>query len=194
MKITKSLAIILAIVAIAGVGTYALYSDTATISNNTFSADSMNLKIDQNPDGDENYVWSEGFENTVNPYAHVKPGSIGHQVIDISNFGDVDGSATIKLHVVADTPLYHNMNFVVTFDANHDGDFETPVASGPLTAWNNNVYPMGKILGNLADGTSNGKIASVRIDWSVPSSAGNEIMGSNVVIDTVFGLNQIAED
>lgn len=195
MKIVKSLSIIMAVVAVVAGGTYAAYHKEASLTGATYSADSMDIKIDTDARPDT-YEWGSTLA-APNLFGSplgsnkVKPGSTGEQIVDILRQGEVDGNATIKFHVAQDTPLYHNMDFVVKFDKNHDGSFETDVASGPLTSWNNNVYSMGKIEGNQADGISYGKIASVKIMWSVPATAGNEIMGESVVIDAIFGLDQI---
>lgn len=192
-KITKSLAIILAVVAIAGVGTYALYSDTETITGSTFSADPMYLKIDSDPSS-SSYVWSDGFANTLNPFAKVKPGSTGEQIIDIENVGDIRGNATFDLQRTSDwSNLADALNFHIYFDGNHDGNFDDTGLNGTVDQFAG-PYTLGEIIGNSADtDVPDGKVASVKIKWSVPSSAGNEIMGDSVVINTVFGLNQIAD-
>ena len=46
------------------------------------------------------------------------------------------------------------------------------------------TYTLGPIIGT-------DKIASVKIVWLVPASAGNDIQGDSVTIDTEFGVNQI---
>ena len=60
MKIVKSLAIITAVVAIAGGGTYALWSDSASITGNTFSAGTMDIKVDADPDSTKQQ-WEDTF-------------------------------------------------------------------------------------------------------------------------------------
>lgn len=202
-NIIKSLLMIVAAVAIVGGATYSAYHKEGSVLGATFSNDDqMDLKIDQSISGDI-YDWVNNFTVPAEyEIKNVRPGSSGEQILDIKNVGNVDARATIKLHVHADTPLYHSMNFTILFDADHDGTFETPIASAnaPLTAWNNQTFELGQITslvttdglptGSRADQFT-GKIASVKIMWSVPTEIGNEIMGSEVVIDTVFGLDSI---
>jgi len=195
-KITKSLAIILAIVAIAGVGTYALYSDTETITGSTFSADPMYLKIDSDPSSAV-YNWSDGFPVPANYPINgdnARPGSHGEQIIDIKNVGDIRGNATFDLQRTSDwSNLADALNFHIYFDGNHDGIFDETGLNGTVDQFTG-PYTLGEIIGTNDDGTAiAGTLASVKIVWSVPSSAGNEIMGDSVVINTVFGLDQIAD-
>ena len=72
MKIFKSLAIITAVVAIAGAGTYAWLSDTASVNNSTFATESLNILIDKNPAPDSTI----GFEL---PESDAKLYSIGFE-------------------------------------------------------------------------------------------------------------------
>jgi predicted ribosomally synthesized peptide with SipW-like signal peptide len=181
-RILLSLAII-SIVAAGAIGaTRAYFSDTETISGNTFTSGTMALKIDQDPNSAVQW-WTDGFTNPYNPFANVKPGDIGHQVLDIKNVGSVNGNVTIKFDVTSWSALADNLNFVVTYDSNNDGVFETSVASGLLNVWNHNTYPLGALNAN--------QIGSVRIDWSVPTTAGNDIQGTSVTLDTTFGLEQV---
>ncbi len=199
MKILKSLMFIVAIAAIAGGATYAAYHKDGSVLGSTFSnTDSMALMIDQNasPTGYDwvntiNLAETNGFGNPFGGNLNARPGSFGEQVLDIKNVGNVAANATIKFHVREDTPLYHNMNLTVSFDSNHDGTFNTAIASGPLTAWNNSTHDLGQLSGDTENSSAPGKLASVKIEWSVPTEAGNDIMGSNVVVDTIFGLDQI---
>lgn len=192
-NILKSLVIVVAVAAVAGGATWSYFSDTAAITGNTFSTGTLDLVIDSNPSSSV-YTWSDGFANPVDPFAKVQPGSTGSQILDIKNVGDVDGIATIKFDTTTWSALGDNLYFTVSYDANHDGTFETAVASGSLAAWNHNTYTLGAITSSATtDGTPTaylGKIASVKIDWSVPTSAGNNIQGKSVKIDTVLGLEQ----
>lgn len=182
-KILLSVGII-AIVAVGAIGvTRAYFSDTATVTGNTFTSGTMDLKIDANPDS-EVYQWENGFANNYPAFSNLKPGDIGHQVIDIKSDGTVGGMATIDINRTSGwSDLAGKLIFTVDFDANHDGVFETTTLSGAVDAYTQ-AYDLGVITG--ADG-----IASVRINWSVPTSAGNEIQGDSVVINGVFGLNQV---
>lgn len=181
-KIILSLAIVGVVGAVAIGGTIAYFSDTAIVSGNTFTAGTLTIQIDQDSSPSVQN-WSNGFTNPGNPFAYVKPGDGDDQIIDITNVGNVNGNATIQFDTTTWSALGDNLNFVVTYDSDNNGTFETPVASGPLTAWNHNVYQLGPL--------NAGAIASVKIAWSVPTSAGNNIQGASITLDTTFGLNQV---
>jgi predicted ribosomally synthesized peptide with SipW-like signal peptide len=206
MKIFKSLAIITAVVAIAGGGTYALWTDSATITGSTFSAGTMNLKIDKNP-VNTGYEWVDNFNiNDVTGlptdlFKNLYPGYPANnehnwQVIDIMEVdGQVPNSvATIKLEKTSGSnELADNLRFRVYFDANNDGfkDGEkTALYDAPLSGYTG-VYELGKITGAYENtGDTVGRMASVKIEWYVPTSAGNDIQGKSLTINTVLGLQQ----
>lgn len=197
-KIILSLALIGLTIGGVTAATVAYFNDTATIYGSTFSSGTLDLVIDQNPAGAE-YDWSDGFANPFPAFTNLYPGGPeGSQVIDIMNIGEVPGSATIKLHrTSAWNQLPDNLIFTIYFDGDNNGDTGagddwTLVASGTLAQFEGNTYTLGQITGSssFSDGQT-GKMASVRIVWSVPASAGNEIQGDSVTIDTVFGLEQI---
>jgi spore coat-associated protein N len=179
-KILKSLAAIVAVGAVAGGATFAYFSDTATITGNTFTAGTMDLRIDKDPNP-AIQDWNNGFANPYNPFANVKPGDAGKQIIDIKNVGTVNGNATIQFDTTTWSALGDNLDFVVEYKLENDTVW-APVASGPLTAWNHNVYKLGAL--------NAGAVGNVKIDWSVPTSAGNDIQSKSITLDTVFGLNQ----
>lgn len=188
-KIVLSLAVI-AIVGVVAVGvTRAYFSDTAVVTGNSFTAGTMAIQIDSDPSS-TTYAWSDGFTNPANPFANVVPGDTGEQIVDIRNLGNVDGVATIQFDTTAWSALGDNLNFTVTYDGNHDGTFETAVASGPLTTWNHNVYTLGMITGPKDADSQSGRMASVKIEWSVPTTAGNNIQGQSITLNTTFGLTQ----
>jgi predicted ribosomally synthesized peptide with SipW-like signal peptide len=178
---------------IAGVtsATVAYFNDTAAITGSTFSAGTLNLKIDSDPNPSF-YNWSDGF---TNPYAYtnLKPGSSGQQILDIKNWGTVGGYATIQLNATTWSALGDNLVFTISFDSDNDESAGwATVASGTLAQFAGNTYTLGNFTGNAnnTDGGLTGQKASVKIEWSVPTSAGNNIQGQSVVIDTVFGLEQ----
>lgn len=180
-KIMLSLGVI-AIVAVGAIGaTRAYFSDTETISGNTFTSGTLALKIDQNPNPAIQW-WTDGFTNPYNPFANVKPGDGDQQVLDIKNSGTVNGNATIKFDVTSWSALADNLNFTVYYDALNNGSYSTAIASGTLAAWNHNTYTLGALPA--------GQIASVKIVWSVPTTAGNDIQGTSVTLDTTLGLTQ----
>jgi len=204
MKIVKSLLIVVAVAAVAGGATYAYFSDTATMSGNTFSAGTMAIKIDQNVTG-ANQDWVDGFNTTeagfknqftAEQYAaflkntglsNLYPGATGQQIMDIKNAGTIDGVATIKFDATDWNALGDNLIFTVYYSNNSTsstaGTFGNAIASGTLAQFNHNVYT----LENIAAGAQ----GSVKIVWSVPTSAGNNIQGLHIGLNTTFGLNQV---
>ena len=200
----------MAVVAVVAGGTYALWSDTATITGSTFSAGTMDLKIDRN--GDPNlYAWSDGFSiNQVlglptgmpaELFKNLYPGYPANnehnwQVIDIMDVnGTVPNSeATIKFEITSDTnELADNLRIRVYFDPENNGFTEGQAAlyDAPLSSYTG-VYTLGRITSQVVDnlGGLKGKPASVKIEWYVPGSAGDNIQGDSLTINTVFGLQQ----
>jgi hypothetical protein len=180
-KIILSLAIVGIVGAIAVGGTIAYFSDTATITGNTFTSGTLDLQIDSDASS-SNYAWSDGFSNPT-PFSNLYPGFTDEQIIDIWNAGSVDGYATIDLNRTSSwSDLAGVLNFRVYYDGNHDGTFEDTGLNGTVDQFTH-AYNLGAI-------TSENKIASVKIVWLVPTSAGNGIQGDSVTIDAVFGLEQ----
>ncbi len=191
-NILKSLFIVAAVAAVAGGATYAWFSDAETITGSTFSSGSMALKIDKNPSSLE-YDWSDGFAAPAGfPVGgtNIKPGSTGEQILDIMNEGGIDGYATIDLNRTSEwSDLAGKLNFRVYFDGNHDGIFEDTGLNGTVDQYTQ-AYNLGAITGTAEDGAA-GALASVKIVWSVPTSAGNEIQGDSITLNVVLGLNQV---
>ncbi|MDX9913057.1 MAG: hypothetical protein RBS77_00560 [Candidatus Moranbacteria bacterium] len=197
MKIVKSLSMIAAVVAIAGGATYAWLSDIASVKGSTFSAESLDLLIDKDPLPNEDYDWVETF-NSPAAYTNLLPGNFGEQVLDIKKVGDVDGKAKIKFVASGDWQLINQLNIKVSYDKDHYKTW-VPVAEGPLSAWNNGQFRiMDDILGanDEEGGDVDDKLASVKIEWSIPGTAGNDIQGKTVNVDTIFGFdqNQVLEE
>jgi predicted ribosomally synthesized peptide with SipW-like signal peptide len=181
MKIVKSAAVIVAATAVIASGTYAWYTDTESINGVTFSADTMALKIDSDPLS-EKETWSNTF---TSPYklANLRPGNYGEQIINITNtHKDIEAHSKIKLVATGNEALVNSLQFTVSYKTEQATEF-TPVASGPLSVWNNEVF---RQLGEL-DG---GKVGNVKIEWEVPGSIGNEIQGQSINLNIVFGLDQ----
>jgi predicted ribosomally synthesized peptide with SipW-like signal peptide len=178
-KILVSVMVIGLVAALAGAGLYAYFNDTETSSNNTFSAGTLDLKVD-------------GKDNTLGAYfsvSDVKPGDSGSKGIVLSNSGTLAGKAYINFTNVVDSPgtnpepeptpdngeLSQNLYIKVLVDS-------TVKAEGYLSGINSTSY----LLGTIAGGGS----LTVTIEWSIPSGVGNEIMGDSVTFDIEFSLEQ----
>lgn len=101
-----------------------------------------------------------------------------------------NSTVTIKLQRATEwNALASNLRFEIYFDGNYDQAFNH-VRGGTLEDLNGNVITLGKITSSYRDIGGKGKPASVRIEWSVPREAGNDIQNKEVTIDTTFGLTQ----
>jgi len=173
-----------------GAGTVTYFSDTETSGGNSFTAGTLDLKVDGNDDSISAYF-------TV---SNVKPGDSGYVEISLSNTGTISGTADIHIKNVmndpGDTPepeptsddgeLGANLLITILYDANGDGDYddtgETIVSDTPLDDLDCTSYD----LGPLPAGASR----NLKISWSIPSGTGNEIMDDGVSFDIEFSLEQ----
>jgi predicted ribosomally synthesized peptide with SipW-like signal peptide len=190
-KILLSVGVI-AIVAVGAIGaTRAYFSDTVVISGNTFTAGNLNLKMDTNTAGNENYVWGDSFAVPSGYFSNLYPGFSDEQIIDLKNVGSVDGYATIKFDTSDTDELLGKLNIKVFYDGDRDGEFDDGLLTlnGPLSVYDGNTYTLGPVVGE-SDDSVDGDQASIKIVWSVPTSAGNEIMNDNINITTTIGLEQ----
>jgi predicted ribosomally synthesized peptide with SipW-like signal peptide len=207
-KIVLSLAVIAVVATVAVTATRAYFSDTATITGNTFTAGTLDLKIDRNIDsGVQDFVngfginWSDfrsinGLTDAAAYNVFLKelglkdayPGGSYDQVIDIKNEGSIDATSTIKFDVTGrndDNKLDNWLNIAVYYDEENNGfaDDTTPIVQGPLSAWNNGAF---RFLGALPAG----EIASVKIVWTFSTAADDTVQGKYATIGTTFGLTQ----
>jgi hypothetical protein len=204
MKIFKSLAIITAVVAIAGGGTYAWQLQQETISGITYSAGSMDLKIDSNTSSSQQ-SWVDGFNTNGGMDKNgLKPGSFGEQIIDIKSEGDVNATASVRIDTtfnrentlltpevevgdtyidnILDGELAQNMMVKISFDAGNTGTF---VEKYNYTVAQYEANPSLLALGAITNAEG---IASVKLEWSIPSDASNNIMTDQIGLAVVFGL------
>ncbi len=187
-NILKSFLMIVAIGAVAGGATWAAYNSTATVIGSTFSTNgTMNLKIDSDPNPQATN-WTDSF--TVDQQYFVKnlypgfpsKGEVNSQILDLQNQGDFNGKLSIKLsRTSAWNELVPQLKFKIYYDALNNGSFVDTGYTGSLDDFTG-TYDLGSI--------NAGNIASVKIEWSVPVSAGNEIQGKTVTLNAVFGLEQ----
>ena len=203
-KILISLITIGAVSIIAIGGTVAYFFDTETSTGNTFSAGTLDLEVDsQNP-------WT----STPFTIGDVKPGDSGSKTILLKNVGslpkpggppwtskvfitfenlqDNDVSCSEPEGKVDDTcgsgevgELSENLNIRVRdyWGENCDGALRFDETK-TLAEW----VGTGKTF--LNDDMPAGDVNCIIIDWSIPSSAGNEIQSDQAVFDITFTLEQ----
>ena len=208
-KIIKSLAIIAFVAAVAIGGTYAWLQQTETISSITYSTASLDLKIDSYPDpAKKSWVDSFDTQGAFNKTG-LKPGLSGEQIIDIQSLGDIGTKASIRLSLTSnaengvigpetaagDTPdngqwdgeLAQNIRVKISYDGNNDGGFDSPAYDYTLAEYhaNPNQLLLGEVTG---PDTTTSRIASVKLEWSIPADADNKIMTDSAGINVIFGL------
>ncbi len=183
----KILTSVIAIAVVSGAaigGTVAGYLKSASLIGATFTSENMDLNIDSDPSS-AGQTWVTSFSAPYSPFQKVKPGSNGEQILDLENAGDVDGKVSIRFEQTDWSSLGDNLVFNIYYDQENDGfsDDTTPIVTGTVGTLLNNTYELGDMAHN--------SIASVKIEWNVPSTAGNDIMGKSITLNTVFDLNQI---
>jgi spore coat-associated protein N len=174
-----------------GWGTYALFSDTETSSDNTFTAGTLDLKVD-------------GQDDTSLPiyfdFGNVQPSDSGSKVIALSNTGTLDGTAKIHIKDVTNTEgtnpepetditepgdLGAALLITIQYDANGDSNYdagETIVTDASIDSLNS----VTNVLGLLGAGASR----NLKLSWNVDGAAGNDIMGDVVTFNIEFILEQ----
>jgi len=173
-----------------GYGTYSYFSDTETSTGNTFTAGTLDLKVD-------------GADNPLPTYftvSNVKPSDSGSVVIALSNAGSIDGTAKIHIKDVTNTEgenpepetdktepgdLGGVLLMRIQYDANNDGDYDD-AGETIITDEINDLNCVLYTLGPLGAGASR----NLKISWSVPTTVGNAIMGDIVTFNIEFSLEQ----
>ena len=169
------------VAAFAGAGLYAYFSDTETSTGNTFSAGTLDLKVDGKDDPEVPVYFD---------VRNVKPGDSNSVDIALSNAGSIKGVAYLNFTNVIDRPgetpepepkpdegelsKYLYIKVIVGEDT---------IAEGPLSELAGRAIGLGTI--------EAGRSLRVTIKWSIPEDVGNEIMGDIVTFNIVFGLKQV---
>ncbi|HOX10516.1 MAG TPA: SipW-dependent-type signal peptide-containing protein [Candidatus Moranbacteria bacterium] len=194
--IFRSLFVIAAVAAVAGVGTYALWTSQASVTGNTFSTGTMNLYIDADQAG-SGFDWQPTVTGIALP-DYLYPGYRGEQILDLRNKGSVNGNVTFDINRTSNyNELSSNLKFDVYYNthvANASNVWGGRAIVGKTLSELITLAPT--VLGNLPptgegsfDATTD-TIGSVKVVWYVDTSAGNEIQGDQATFDVVFGLSQ----
>ena len=202
--IFRSLFVIAAVAAVAGAGTYALFSDKVTATASTFSAGTLDLKVDSALFGGTQ-TWKDDFVSPI-ILSNLAPGFSKTQVVDIAEVGSVDGEASVRFHLTSNKDrivhgnwagsLAQNMRVKIRYAANNDGNFVDTGFDSTLAEYNANPNQLllGKLTGTNQESDSNiavDKIASVEFTFYIPAEVGNGIQGDSLTVDTIFGLEQV---
>jgi len=174
-----------------GYGTMSLFNDTETSKGNTFTAGTLDLKVD----GKDDLKVAKYFE-----VVDVKPGASGFVVIALRNVGSIPGTADIHIKEVTNTEganpepetntaepgdLGGVLLITIQYDANGNGDYGD-AGETIVTDAINSLNCVSKDLGPLGAGDSR----NLKISWEVPSGVGNDIMGDIVTFNIEFSLKQ----
>ena len=183
--------IVLAMAAVLSSGAiYAYFSDTETSSGNTFTAGTLDLKVN-------------GVDNPVSSFTvgNVYPGASGSVSVTLTNSGTIAGTLTMAIVSVVNLPgvttepeaalgtpdngeLGANMQITIWVDSDGDGTLdasESTLYSGLLNGAGGALS-----VGNLAGGES----THVGIAYNVPTTVGNEIQGDICTFSIQYTLVQ----
>lgn len=191
-KILTSIMVIGIVATMLGAGTFAIFSDTETSTGNTFTAGTLDLKVDYGKD-DPNVV-SYTFEN-------MKPGDKEEVTFHLKNVGTIE-DVKAKMHLDVTQNLENGCNEpeeLVDTTCGDPGDGEGELCGVLLTA----IYFNGGLVTQryLADLDAMGEFSlppwqsdwyqnEVRLKFSIDSGVGNIIQGDSCTVDITFGLEQ----
>jgi predicted ribosomally synthesized peptide with SipW-like signal peptide len=175
---------------------FASFSDTETSTGNTFTAGTLDLKIDSNPSSAIT-DWVDSPVPTIQSIntavGNLKPGDSFSSNVGIKNFGTIAGTPSFKLTVTADLEnganepealidnsqtgeLSANVTLVLSYNGIH-------VATGTLAQFSGNTYVAPITLDGGVEGSWDYTV-------SIDSSVGNIIQSDSCTFDIVFGLAQ----
>lgn len=168
--------------AAAGAGTFALFSDTESSTGNTLSAGTLNLTIDTN----------DGTPTTTVNITDIEPGASGTAASTLENTGNLAGSVDVVYGTATNN---EGSNPEPEGDTGSPGDLGsllevtvsvggTQLRSGTFDA----VFDGTEDNANVALGP--GSTAQLTVDWSLPSSVGNDVQGDECIADMTVQLNQ----
>jgi spore coat-associated protein N len=193
-KIIISLCVIGAIAAIAVGGTMAYFSDTETSTGNTFTAGTLNLQVsDVDPLVDKFTV------------TDVKPGDSGNKDWVLKNTGSIAGSLDITFSALVDNEntvwesegadnadsgeLADNLDVLIYIDENDNNAYDA--GTDKLVFNEKAVNIVGEKLSNYAMAAGYNK--SIRLEWDVDTTVGNDIQSDIAGFDIEFQLLQVAD-
>jgi spore coat-associated protein N len=188
-------------------GAFAYFDDTETSYGNTFTAGTLDLKIDKNPAGGVE-EWADDVDGIPNvndlvgaAVDNLKPGDSADVIIGIKNDGTIDGIADIHFILVSDNE--NGIEEPEVGAVGENGEEPGELGSSICVAIDyNGVYLSGYdisdaktladisctdiILGNLDAGA----VAYISLHLWIPGAVGNKIQGDSCVVDVEFSLDQ----
>ncbi len=200
MKMFKSLITIAAVAAIAVGATGAYFSDSESVTGNTFSAGTLDLQVgESNPT-----TWSFGADN-------IAPGANINADTTIANIGTIDGNASISFavnnssegvnpppetNIVPDGDLEEQMRIMVYMREDGSGGFVNIGIAGFADVLDGQTLDIPDAQDAWINDSSTNTEIRIRA-WFVQDthmfSTGdnNDTMGDSFDLDLVFHLDQI---
>lgn len=173
---------------------FAQFTDIETSTDNTFTAGTLNLLIDDNPTGTANWVSNPDFSSAISGLAsNLKPGDSNSLTIGIKNDGTISGTPSIKFSdivnddngltepeqsegdTVVEGELGANINVMVSYNGG------SLLYNGPLNGFTTAVN---------GEPLPGGSTAAWNITLNIPVTAGNVIQSDTVGFKVVFGIDQ----
>lgn len=185
-KILISLSTIAAVAAIVIGGTVAYFSDTETSSGNTFTAGSLDLKVND----------KEGSAVDKITITDAKPGDSGSYTWIAKNVGTIAGNLSLVVSNITNDDNGCTEPETTVGDGscgNSEGelgqyiDVILKVAGNSIATTTLNLLP--GTYSNVANLGPNGTV-NVTLEWSIHSSVGNIIQSDSAVFDITFDLVQ----
>lgn len=190
MKKLFGLVIALAmVIGLVGMGTFALFSDTETSTGNSFTAGTLDLKVNG---GDDPVL-------ALITVGNMTPGNTGSVVVALSNAGSLHGIADIHIlsavngeglnpesetgNLAEPGELGLYLLITIAYDADNDGVYEITVVNGVAL---NSLVCLDYDLGPLSAGLSR----NCKISWNLPAGTGNDVQGDTVTSSIEFSLKQ----
>jgi spore coat-associated protein N len=202
------------ILAMVGVGTWAYFSDTEQSTGNVFTAGTLNLKLSDANETDQNGVTASFTSSNFNPGA-----SVGPSTVTLKNTGNVTANhVDIKFTTsVTDYVSYDasdlgsniaDMSTVMKVTAlsyagtdlltqTTPGTFDNSFIEAADNAGNNDGFITvnelnNKLVKNLTAPAANDGTEDFVITIAMDSSVGNGVQGDAVTVTVTFGLYQDA--
>ena len=212
-KILMSVLTIGLVAAVAFGATQALFSDTETSFDNTFSAGTLDLTVDGFDDPNVVHValgdmkpgdGVGGAEHSTITYQWTlcNTGSLpGQPYVEITNLRDLDNLCT-EPEADVDTTCGGNpdgelsANLFMQMNAAGSGGFEYPHGTGCVDGGRNCPVSYWATHGLVGQGTwetipAGGCIAAMVLEFEIPTTVGNIIQSDSTLFDIVFHLDQI---
>ena len=204
-KILISLMAIALVIGLVGAGAFAYFSDTETSTDNTFTAGTLNLKVNTN-DGSNTVVFTESNkapgDSGSGTWTLVNNGSLAGYVdlesISVANAENYDAAtneaeAADDVNTSIDGELGANLDVVLFWDDGAGGGIadnriqdgtEATIYSGVLDSIAGSYgadYPL------AASGTT-----YISMTWSIATTVDNAIQGDSATLDMTVELAQTA--